>query len=112
MKNWIKPGKVITMIAPYDVKSGEGLLVGACFAVATYDALSTKEVEAVRFGQVALKKAAGASTGGAANAIAYWNNSTKVVTAVVGSNKAIGFFAKACIDADLVAEVVLVPTLA
>lgn len=109
MKNWIKPANVVTLIAPYALKSGEGMLVGSLFGVATTDAASGAEVEAALKGQVALKKAAGASTGGAQGAKAYWNDTTKVVTAVVGSNTLIGVFAKVIADGDVVAEVILLP---
>lgn len=109
MKNFVKPAKVVTLTAPYDVLSGEGLLVGTLFGVAAYDALTGAEVEAAIHGQIALKKAAGAGTGGAQGAAAYWNNTTKVVTAVVGSNKLIGVFAKVIADGDLSAEVILLP---
>jgi predicted RecA/RadA family phage recombinase len=109
MKNFVKPAEVVSLTAPYDVLSGEGLLVGTLFGVATYDALSGVEVEAAIKGQIALKKAAGAGTGGAQGAAAYWNNTTKVVTAVVGSNKLIGVFAAVVADGALSAEVILLP---
>lgn len=34
MRNYIQPGNTITLMAPYDVTSGGGLLVGAIFGVA------------------------------------------------------------------------------
>ena len=35
MKNYVQPGNTITLTAPYAVSSGDGLLVGAIFGVAT-----------------------------------------------------------------------------
>ena len=34
MKNYIQPGKTISLAAPYAVTSGDGLLVGAIFGIA------------------------------------------------------------------------------
>ena len=45
MRNYIQPGHAITLLAPYDVVSGAGLLVGSIFGVASHDALSGGEVE-------------------------------------------------------------------
>ena len=39
MKNFIQKGNNITLTAPYNVTSGDGLLVGSAFGVATGDAL-------------------------------------------------------------------------
>ena len=36
--NYVQPGKTITLAAPYAVSSGDGLLVGAIFGVATASA--------------------------------------------------------------------------
>jgi len=38
MKNYVQPGKTITLAAPYAVSAGDGLLVGAIFGVATASA--------------------------------------------------------------------------
>jgi len=35
MKNYVQPGNTITLTAPYAVASGDGLLVGAIFGVAS-----------------------------------------------------------------------------
>ena len=35
MKNYVQPGNTITLTAPYAVVSGEGLLVGSIFGVAS-----------------------------------------------------------------------------
>lgn len=97
MKNFIQEGEVLTLVAPYDVESGDGLLVGALFGVATGKALNGAEVEAALCGVYSLKKASGAVTQGAK---AYWDNTAKNITATVGSNTHVGFFAKAALLAD------------
>ena len=38
MKNFIQPGDSLTVSAPYAVTSGQGVLVGALFGIAAYDA--------------------------------------------------------------------------
>ena len=35
MKNYVQPGNTITLTAPYAVASGDGLLVGSIFGVAS-----------------------------------------------------------------------------
>ncbi len=58
MKNYVQPGNTITLAAPYDVTSGDGLLVGAIFGVAGGDALTGAEVEASLVGVFDLTKTA------------------------------------------------------
>ena len=38
MKNFIQPGDSLTVSAPYAVTSGQGVLIGALFGIAAYDA--------------------------------------------------------------------------
>ena len=56
MRNYIQPGHAVTLLAPYDVVSGAGLLVGSIFGVASGDAVSGAEVEAQLTGVVDLEK--------------------------------------------------------
>ena len=35
MKNYVQPGNTITLTAPYAVTSGDGLLVGSIFGIAS-----------------------------------------------------------------------------
>ena len=58
MKNYVQPGKTITLAAPYAVAAGDGLLVGAIFGVATAAAGNGEAVEAVLVGVFDLKKTA------------------------------------------------------
>ena len=58
MKNYIQPGKTITLPAPYAVSSGDGLLVGAIFGVASANSAIGETVEASLVGVFDLKKAA------------------------------------------------------
>ena len=88
MKTYIEPGHALTLAAPYDVVSGDGLLVGAIFGVATHDALSGAEVEAQLTGVVEIAKAA--SQAWTAGAKVYWDNTAKRVTNVASGNTLIG----------------------
>lgn len=93
MKNFSQEGEVLTLVAPYDVASGAGLLVGSIFAVATSAALSGGTVEGVICGVVSLKsKAADTPTQGAK---AYWDNTAKEVTTTSSGNSLIGAFTEA-----------------
>ena len=88
MKNFVQPGKTITLTAPYDVVSGKGLQVGAIFGVASADALTGAVVEATLTGVFDLTKAA--SQAWSVGDKIYWDNSTKVATKTVPGNTLIG----------------------
>lgn len=88
MKNFIKEGKTVSLIAPYTVTSGSGLLVGSIFGVASNDAAGGAAVEAVVEGVILLAKtSAQAWTVGA---LIYWDDTNKVATTTSTSNKLIG----------------------
>jgi predicted RecA/RadA family phage recombinase len=88
MKTYIQPGHAITLLAPYAVDSGDGLLVGAIFGVASHDAASGAEVETQLTGVLDLAKTA--SQAWTAGAKVYWDNSAKRVTNVASGNTLIG----------------------
>lgn len=88
MKNFIQPGDVLTLAAPYDVASGAGLLVGSLFGVASGAALSGANVEAVTRGVFDLAKAG--SQAWTVGAKVYWDNSGKVCTTTSSGNTLIG----------------------
>jgi predicted RecA/RadA family phage recombinase len=88
MKTYIQPGDVVTVLAPYDVASGAGCLVGTLFGVAAYTALSGAEVEIKTDGVYELPKlAAQAWTVGA---ILYWDDTNKWLTTVASTHVAVG----------------------
>ncbi len=88
MRTYVQPGHVVTLLAPYDVVSGDGLLVGAIFGVASGDALSGAEVETQLTGVVDLAKVA--SQAWTAGARVYWDNTAKRVTNVASGNTLVG----------------------
>lgn len=88
MKNFIQPGDVVTVLAPYNVASGAGTLVGTLFGVAAYTALSGAEVEIKTDGVYELPKlSAQAWTVGQ---LLYWDDTNKWVTSVASTNVLIG----------------------
>ena len=54
MKNYVQAGVVITLLAPYALASGDGVLVGSLFGVATTSAANGFPVEVRREGVVDL----------------------------------------------------------
>lgn len=97
-RNFVQPGDTVTVLAPYDVQPGDGLLVGALFAVALNAALSGKPVEARTRDVWRLKK----NTGEAWTAWAkiYWDNTNKRCTTTATSNTLIGVCTQAAASAD------------
>ena len=96
MKNFIQEGITLTLAAPYAVVSGDGLLVGSIFGVATGDAANGAEVEAITRGVFSLKKtSAQAWTVGA---LIYWDNTAKECTTTVSTNKLIGVAVAAAVN--------------
>ncbi|QBR34864.1 DUF2190 family protein [Leisingera sp. NJS201] len=105
MKNYIQPGDNLTVTAPYDVKAGEGVLVGNLFGVATSDAASGELVTIVRKGAFDLKKtSAQAWTAGAK---VYWNDTTKECTSAASGNKLVGAAVNAAADPSATGAVLL-----
>jgi predicted RecA/RadA family phage recombinase len=88
MKNYIQPGNTITLTAPYDVNSGDGLLVGSIFGVATGGALSGATVEAALVGVFDLTKV-GSQAWSPGDRV-YWDNTGKQVTKTASGNTLIG----------------------
>ena len=89
MKNFIQPGKTLTLIAPYDVASGGGALVGSVFGVSNYTVASGDEGEFDIEGVFELPKTSAQAW--VQGALLYWDNTAKVCTTVsTGGNKLIG----------------------
>lgn len=96
MKNFIQDGKTMTLTAPYTVVSGAGVLVGSLFGVAANDASVGTDVEAVTEGVFSLAKvSAQAWTVGQ---LIYWDDTAKLTTTTVGTNKLIGVAAAVAVN--------------
>lgn len=88
MQNYVQPGSTITLTAPYAVTSGDGLLVGAIFGVATADAALGEAVEACLVGVYDLKKV-GSQAWSAGDKV-YWDDTNKETTKTATANTLIG----------------------
>ena len=88
MKNFIQPGGTVTLTVPSDVSSGDGLLVGSLFGVASGDALSGADVEAVTEGVFDLAKTS-AQAWSQGDKV-YWDDTNKECTVVAAGNVLIG----------------------
>jgi len=88
MKNFIQPGNVVTLVAPYNLTSGQGVLVGAIFGIAANDALQGTSVEAVRDGVFVLG-AVTADTLVTGDKV-YWDNTARRITKTATNNVLVG----------------------
>ena len=101
MKNYIQPGKVVTLTAPTcGVVSGNGYLIGTLFVVAAASVAQGLPFEGMVEEVFSLPKATGVNW--VEGAALYWDNTAKVVTNVSTSNKLIGAALNARINADTV----------
>ncbi len=108
MKNQIQEGNTLTFLAPYDVASGGGFMVGDIFAVAAYTAKEDEEVEGVMVGVFALNKKAGDAVSDQGVKL-YWDDTNKEVTITESTNKFIGHSAATAVGGDATVDVRLVP---
>lgn len=92
MKNYVRPGNSVTIVMPYAVNAGAGVLKGALFGVAvnTYGSGATGEI--VTGGVFTeLVKASGASEGWTPGTRLFWSDSNKNLTAVSTGNYCVGY---------------------
>jgi predicted RecA/RadA family phage recombinase len=93
----------LTLTAPYALTSGQGLLVGSIFGVASADAAISTEVEALTEGVFTLTKATGAAW--TVGALIYWDNAARNCTTTVATNKLIGVAQAAAASGDTTGNV-------
>jgi predicted RecA/RadA family phage recombinase len=87
MKNYVQHGNTITLTTPYAVASGDGLLVGSIFGVASGTAALGEPVEAALVGVYELKKLG--SQAWAVGDRIYWDNTARQTTKITTSNTAV-----------------------
>jgi len=98
-----QPGDVVTLVAPYDVTGGDGLLVGIIFGIAAYKVASGMPVETCTTGVFRIN--ALSTDVGAQGAAVYWGNTNRRVTTSSTGNTAIGALVVAKQNGDAVAVV-------
>jgi predicted RecA/RadA family phage recombinase len=88
MRNFIQDGHTVTLTAPTGgITSGSGLLVGAIFGVAAFDAAAGADVEAALEGVFELPKAADTIAQGDK---LYWDATNKRLTTTATDNTLVG----------------------
>ena len=89
MRNFEQPGAVVTVTAPANVTSGQGVLVGDLFGGAVRAASSGQPVDIVTEGVITLPKVSG--TGINEGVRVFWDNTAGNVTTTPTSNRCIGW---------------------
>ncbi|GAK33257.1 hypothetical protein JCM17846_18460 [Iodidimonas nitroreducens] len=102
MKNFVQHGATVTVTAPEDVLSGDGVLVGSLFGVSASDATAGAEVEVVTQGVFDITKSTSAFTQGQK---VYWAAASKNVTGTASGNILIGVAVAAAASGDATARV-------
>ena len=90
MNNFVQPGDVVRVTAPYAVNSGQGVKVNNVFGVATASAVSAANVEVMTVGVFDLSKPNAVSTSVAAGANVHWDDTNVTTTISASSNLKIG----------------------
>jgi predicted RecA/RadA family phage recombinase len=88
MRNFVQNGVNLTLPAPADVSSGDGVLVGSIFGIASGDAASGADVDLVTEGVFEMPK-----TSALAISIGdkvYWDNTGKLVNKTSSGNTYVG----------------------
>lgn len=88
MRNHVQPGRTLTLPAPYDVKSSEGVIVGSIFGVANGDAAAGEDVDLDVEGVFDLPKVSALAI--APGDKVYWIAADKAVSKTASGNMLIG----------------------
>jgi predicted RecA/RadA family phage recombinase len=88
MKNYVQPGKTLTLTAPYARNSGQAALIGTIVAIAAGDVANAARGEWDVQGVFDVDKATG--TAWTEGATIYWDNAAKLFTTVSTSNTKAG----------------------
>jgi predicted RecA/RadA family phage recombinase len=104
MRNFVKPGKMITVYAAENYLSGDGVVSGAIFGIASTNANVGQEVEICVEGVFALPKVTGALAQGT---VIYWAAGSGLMlgTAEVSGALKIGVVADAALTGDATVNV-------
>lgn len=105
MRNFVQPGEVVTVVAPYAVNSGQGVKVGQLFGVGAFSASSAANVEVRTLGVFDLDKINAASNSIAAGANVHWDDTNLKATVSATSNLRIGVALAACANTDTTVRV-------
>lgn len=105
MKNYVQKGNTVSVIAPYLLSSGQGVLVGALFGVAAHNAAQGASVEIVR--KDVFDLAAVTADTATQGAKIYWDNTARKLTTTATNNTLVGCVTEAKANGDTTARVLL-----
>ena len=88
MKNFVQIGEAVTIPAPATVTSGEGVLVGSLFGIASNDATTAETLTISTTGVFEMPKVAADDM--SVGDVIYWDDSAKLVTLTATDNTKIG----------------------
>lgn len=109
-RNFVHNGNIPTVLAPWNVNSGDVVIIGQMFGIAQSSAASGANVAIQTGGAHTLRKLNGASTSIAAGANCYWDNTNSNVTFSATSNTRLGVALVAAANADVSITVRLNPS--
>lgn len=104
-KNYIGPGDHLTVTAPYAVTSGQGVLVGALFGIASHDAANGAAVVIHTDGVYDITKEPALAI--SAGARVFWDNTNRRITTTLTSNFCVGMATIAAAGGDANVRVIL-----
>jgi predicted RecA/RadA family phage recombinase len=105
MKNFVQPGDVIRVTAPYACTSGVGVKQQNLFGVATANAVSAANVEVMCAGVFDLAKVNAAGTSIAQGANVHWDDTNLKATGSATTNLRIGVATMGASNTDLTVRV-------
>lgn len=105
MKNYIQKGGTVSVVAPYAVTGGQGVLVGALFGIAAHAAAQGAPVEILR--KDVFDVSAVTADTAAQGAKIYWDNTARKLTTTATNNTLVGCVTEAKANGDTVARVLL-----
>ena len=88
MRNFIQKGENITLPAPADIRSGDGVLVGSMFGVAAGHALAGEDLDLVTVGVFGLPKVVAQAM--LVGDPIYWDPAAKLATKTAAGGTRIG----------------------
>lgn len=90
MKNFVQPGDVITVTAPYALSAGDGCLVGILFGIACGTYLNGAAAEIKTEGVFDITALSTDTASGTTLVSAYWDNTNKRITTTSSGNTKVG----------------------
>lgn len=109
MRNHVQLGRTLTLPAPADVKSGEGVIVGQIFGVSNGDAAEGDPCDLDVEGVFDLPKVSALAI--APGDIVYWVAADKAVSKTASGNRKIGYAVTDAANPSASVNVRLVPTI-